>query len=131
MIEEQFKWASKLIGFDFEIRFRPGKDNLVADLLSHKSYFMPISVLQPTQWDLWEEESQTDAGTVSLIQDLMIDLNSHVGYDLRKGRLFYKGKLVLPRGSSSIPTIFKDMHESPTGGSTNLNALLGLFIGRV
>ncbi|WVY89402.1 hypothetical protein V8G54_034916 [Vigna mungo] len=24
---QAFKWASKLIGFDFEIRFRPGKDN--------------------------------------------------------------------------------------------------------
>ncbi|WVZ19621.1 hypothetical protein V8G54_006943 [Vigna mungo] len=116
LTEEQFKWASKLIGFDFEIRFRPGKDNIVADALSRKSYFMPISVLQPTQWDSWEEESQTDAGMVSLIQDLMIDPKSHVGYELRKGRLFYKGKLVLPRGSSSIPTIFKDMHESPTGG---------------
>ncbi|WVY97031.1 hypothetical protein V8G54_029182 [Vigna mungo] len=109
LTEEQFKWASKLIGFDFEIRFRPGKDNTVVDALSRKSYFMPISVLQPTQWDSWEEESQTDA-------DLMIDPKSHVGYELRKGRLFYKGKLVLPRGSFTIPTIFKDMHESPTGG---------------
>ncbi|WVZ08755.1 hypothetical protein V8G54_022101 [Vigna mungo] len=116
LTEERFKWASKLISFDFEIRFRPSKDNIVADALSRKSYFMPISVLQPTQWDSWEEESQTDAGMISLIQDLMIDPKSHVGYELRKGRLFYKGKLVLPSKSSSIPTIFKDMHESPIGG---------------
>ncbi|WVY93302.1 hypothetical protein V8G54_032390 [Vigna mungo] len=118
LTKERFKWASKLISFDFEIRFRPGKDNPVADALSRKSYFMSISVLQPTQWDSWDEESQTDTGMASLIQDLMIDPNSHVGYELHKGRLFYKGKSVLPRGSSSIPTIFKDMHESPTGGQS-------------
>ncbi|BAT73651.1 hypothetical protein VIGAN_01116000, partial [Vigna angularis var. angularis] len=30
LTEQQFKWASKLIGYDFEIRFRPGKENHVA-----------------------------------------------------------------------------------------------------
>ncbi|WVZ20514.1 hypothetical protein V8G54_007836 [Vigna mungo] len=35
---------------------------------------------------------------------------------VRKCRLFYKGKLVLPKGSSNISTIIKEMHESLTGG---------------
>lgn len=62
-----------------------------------------------TQWDSWEDKSHKDDGIVSLIQDLMINPTSHVGYELHKG-------LVLPTGSFSLPTIFKDMHESSTGG---------------
>ncbi|WVZ02752.1 hypothetical protein V8G54_023558 [Vigna mungo] len=116
LTEEQFKWASKLLGFDFEIRFRPGKDNQVADVLSHRDCFKAISILQPEQWASWEEESQQDAGLMALIQDLLLDPSSHEGYDLRKGRLFYKGKLVSSKNSSTLSTIIKEMHESPTGG---------------
>lgn len=31
------KWVSKLIGFDFEIQFKPGAANRVADALSRKT----------------------------------------------------------------------------------------------
>ncbi|WVZ22534.1 hypothetical protein V8G54_001078 [Vigna mungo] len=110
------KWASKLLGFHFEIRFRPGKDNQVADALSHRDCFKAIYILQPEQWASWEEESQQDAGLMALIQDLLLDPSSHEGYDLRKGRLFYKGKLVSSKNSSTLSTIIKEMHESPTGG---------------
>lgn len=37
--EEQFKWTSKLMGLDFEIRYKPGQDNSVADALSRRMTF--------------------------------------------------------------------------------------------
>nr|GEW41835.1 retrotransposable element Tf2 [Tanacetum cinerariifolium] len=47
---EQQKWLTKLMGYDFEVRFKPGKENVVADSLSrieHPSLFA-ISFPQAT-----------------------------------------------------------------------------------
>lgn len=33
---EQHKWAAKLLGYDFEVFYKPGKDNHVADALSRQ-----------------------------------------------------------------------------------------------
>ena len=34
--EEQKKWVTKMQGYDFEIVYKKGKDNIVADALSRK-----------------------------------------------------------------------------------------------
>ena len=34
--EEQQKWVTKMLGYDFEIIYKKGKDNVVADALSRK-----------------------------------------------------------------------------------------------
>jgi len=116
LTEEQFKWASKLIGYDFEIRFRPGKENQVADALSRREYFRAVSMFQTDEWETWEKEIQQDVKLISLIQELLVNSKAREGYELRKGRLFYQGKLVLPKKYSRIPSLIKELHESPLGG---------------
>ncbi|WVZ14456.1 hypothetical protein V8G54_012022 [Vigna mungo] len=114
LTEQQFKWAFKLIGYDFEIRFRPGKENSVADALSRRQYFMAMSLFQTDEWETWETEVQHDPKLV--FQELLLNPKAHEGYELKKGRLFYHGTLVLPRTFSRIPSIIKELHESPIGG---------------
>ena len=50
--EEQQKWVTKMWGYDFEIIYRKGNQNLVADALSRKdedveALLYPISIIQP------------------------------------------------------------------------------------
>jgi len=44
--EEQFKWATKLIGYDFDIRYRPRKENIEVDAISRQFSFSAISLVQ-------------------------------------------------------------------------------------
>ncbi|WVZ11529.1 hypothetical protein V8G54_016059 [Vigna mungo] len=58
---------------------------------SRFSYFNSISILQPQEWEDWEDE-------------------------IKKGRLYYQGILVLPSNTSTICIIIKELHETPMGG---------------
>ena len=114
--EEQFKWASKLIGFDFEIQYKPGKNNSAADALSRRITFATMTVLKCHELETWAEEVHKDDRLNGIIKDLLVDSTSHPGYQLKGDRLFFKGKLVLPRSSSHIPVLLAEFHSSPMGG---------------
>ena len=50
--EEQQKWVTKMLGYDFEIIYKKGKKNVVVDALSRKdedvqAFVYSISILQP------------------------------------------------------------------------------------
>ena len=50
--EEQQKWVTKILGYDFEIIYKKGKQNVVADALSRKdedveAFLCTISIIQP------------------------------------------------------------------------------------
>lgn len=114
--EEQFKWAVKLIGLDFEIQFKPGKENTVADALSRKTMYTAISVIDLADAEDWFQEMETDPKWKKVIQDLACDPNAHPGFQFQAGRLLYKGRLVLKKGSNKIPLILAECHDSVTGG---------------
>jgi hypothetical protein len=51
-LEEQQKWVTKILGYDFEIVYKKGKQNVVADALSRKdedveAFLCAISIIQP------------------------------------------------------------------------------------
>ena len=95
--EEQFKWTVKLIGFDFEIQFKLGKENPVADAFSRKAMYAAVSVIQLADSEDWFQEVQQEPKWQKVIQDLAGDPNFHPGFQFQAGRLLYKGKLVLSK----------------------------------
>ncbi|OIV89032.1 hypothetical protein TanjilG_01655 [Lupinus angustifolius] len=114
--EEQFKWAVKLIGMDFEIQFKPGKENQVADALSRREMYAAISLVSLPEKEDWTREVTLDPKWKQLVQDLIVSPSSHEGYEFRGGLLLYKGRLVLARDSNRISTLSKECHTSPMGG---------------
>ena len=73
--EEQQKWVTKMLGYDFEIIYKKGKQNVVADALSRKDedvevLLHAISILQPSWITEARDEWQNDEETWTLIQKL-------------------------------------------------------------
>ena len=51
-LEEKQKWVTNMLGYDFEIIYKKGKQNVVADALSRKdedveAFLCAISIIQP------------------------------------------------------------------------------------
>ena len=52
---EQQEWVAKLLGYDYEIKYRPGRENSVADALSQKQGSPILHHIFFPQVSLWEE----------------------------------------------------------------------------
>jgi hypothetical protein len=52
---EQQKWVTKLLGYDHEITYRPGRENFATDALSRKQGSPVLHHLFFPQVTLWEE----------------------------------------------------------------------------
>ena len=52
---EQQKWVSKLLGYDYEIIYKPGKENSVVDALSCKVGSPCLNAMFVSQAQIWDE----------------------------------------------------------------------------
>lgn len=127
MSDKQKKWVSKLLGFDFEIKYKPGKDNRVADALSRKLQFSALTVVHTNVWEGLDSEVAADQRLKGIVQDLLRNPGSHPEFRLKKGVLYYKDRLVLPETSSRIPTILKEFHDLAWGDILEFSGLIREF----
>jgi hypothetical protein len=75
----QHQWASRFLGFDFRVEYKPGATNVVADTLSRRdieAQATTFAILAPS-FKLFDElraESTLDPTMVALWQDVRDDL---------------------------------------------------------
>lgn len=117
---EQQNWAAKLLGYDFEIIYKPGKLNKGADALSRVredgELCQGITSVQWKDEKLLREELSRDSQLQKIIGDLQRDASSRPGYMLKQGVLLYEGRLVVSSKSVMIPTLLAEFHSTPQGG---------------
>lgn len=118
MQPEYQKWLTKLLRYDFEIRYNPGLLNKAADALSRIPHEAELSLISaPTIIDveLIQEEVGQDPELVKIRAELELDPNSHPKFSIAQGKLLYKDRMVLSSKSSLIPTILHTYHDFVMG----------------
>lgn len=117
----QQRWASKLVSLDYEIEYKPGTENRVADALSRrpdKEQLLNIMLLAPSTLDreVLRQQVQTDPDLKRIWQQLEDGQESVVGYNLVAGTLCKDGRIVILPRSPFIPRLLEQFHASPIGG---------------
>ncbi|KAK9211844.1 hypothetical protein WN943_001222 [Citrus x changshan-huyou] len=116
---EYQKWITKIMGYDFDIQYRSGASNRVADALSRLTEPAECSALVIPQWQHWDSlkvELAEDTFLKKLREDITSGTQSHVGFSVEHGVLFYKSWLVIPQTSKFLSALIGEFHTTPIGG---------------
>ena len=97
--EEQQKWVTKMLGYDFEIIYKKGKQNVIVDALSRndedvEELFCVISIIQPDWINDARDEWKKDKEVWPLIQKLQKILVQTILPELDE-----EGKVILEPGA--------------------------------
>jgi hypothetical protein len=102
--EEQQKWVTKMLGYDFEIIYKKGKQNVVTDALSRKdedieAFLSAFSIIQPDWITEARDEWKNDEEVWTLIQRLQQDSSAYDTFTWKNDSLWYKDRLYLCKNS--------------------------------
>lgn len=115
---EYQRWIAKLMGFDFTIEYKKGVENSTADALSCLPPVLELgllSVVNGLNSNVFLTQIKENETLNGIVQDLINKQPAPEGYGLG-GLLTYKGWLVLPADSLTIPLLLTEFHTSPVGG---------------
>ena len=121
IIQPQYqKWIAKLLGYSFEVVYKPGAENKAAEALSRKpaevhlfGLYVPITI----DLEVIKKEVFQDPKYVKIVEEIkQLEEPAESKYSLQNGMLMFKNRLVILKNSSLIPVILDTFHNSVIGG---------------
>ncbi|KAL0537658.1 hypothetical protein IC582_026641 [Cucumis melo] len=112
------KWIAKLLGYSFEVLYKPGLENKAADALSRVPSVVQLNQLTvPALIDLKliQKEVEKDDYLKQIIKRIT-EGEEVPKYTIHHGILQYKGRIVIAKSSTLISTILHTYHDSVFGG---------------
>ena len=94
------RWVEYLQDYTFVIRHKKGKDNVVADALSHRAHLLTLVRVQVTGFESLKDSYSTCPDFGPIVQALEVGTShEHRDYLRTEGYLFFKNSLCVPRTS--------------------------------
>lgn len=112
---------TKLLGYDYEITYRPGRENSAADALSRVAGSPSLDALFVSQSSLWDA-FKTQAINNPYMEKIGKLASEKQGqpYSWRNGMICYKNRVVVPPNSAIISQLLKEFHDLPMGGHSGV-----------
>ncbi|XP_077219125.1 uncharacterized protein LOC143853291 [Tasmannia lanceolata] len=123
---EQQYWLQKLVGYNYKIIYKPGRENVVADALSRCTDSKLFAFTMPYTNIIHniQKEIVNDPHTQTLLAELQATPATNPHYTLKNGVLYYKNRVYLPPTSSLKTVVFKELHSTPSGGHSGYTRTL-------
>ena len=108
---------TKLLGYDYEIKCKPGRENNAEDALSRVAGSPTLDALFVSQTQLWDT-IKTEACDNPYMKKTSKQATENLGvpYNWRNGLVCYKTRVVVPPHSKIIQQLLREFHDSPIGG---------------
>ena len=123
----QQKWVAKLMGYDYELHYRKGVDNVIADALSRQpsvstAILAPVSVIRSALLAEIQQSCVQDHLLQGIIQQLQAPANDprHVHYTYQHQQLRRKGNLVVGNDPDLRLKLIRLWHDTPIGGHSGV-----------
>ncbi|KZV13985.1 hypothetical protein F511_44661 [Dorcoceras hygrometricum] len=117
---DQQYWLRKLLGYEFEIKYKAGAQNGAADALSRRqeeqTELTGISLPVWAEHDAIKDAVHKDPKLRNIVQDLSKETRKEGPYTLINGVLLHKGRVVVPRESIWPNKLMREAHLTPMGG---------------
>jgi hypothetical protein len=124
----QHKVFSKLMGFQYQIVYKKGSENRVADALSRRPHSelqaMAISASQPLWLLTIVDAYQQDPIAQELLQKLSVAPETDNSFSLLNGVIRKNGKIWIPAVASLQQQIITEFHATPLGGHSGIPVTL-------
>lgn len=120
----QRKAMTRMMGLQFKIVYRQGKDNTAADALSRVAHLMALQSVSSVQL-AWVQEVlnsyATDPQAQQMLSRLAITSPDANGYSLDNGLITYKGNIWIGQNSALQTKLIAAFHSSPLGGHSGIS----------
>ncbi|KAK9125601.1 hypothetical protein Scep_014447 [Stephania cephalantha] len=115
---EYQRWVLKLLGYQFEIHYKPGPSNTAADALSRFPCMdlQSLTTISFLDVDLLHSEVLRDPFLCPILHALQQGTDAPPGWSLFRDHLRYDDRMVISATSSLKGQILSEFHASPIGG---------------
>lgn len=120
----QHKLLVKLLGFNYKVEYKRGRENRVADTLSRVSHEKEIMAITQAVPVWMEQVTSTYEKCLELITQLSIDSNAVPTYSFSNGILRYKSKIHVGSTGMLRHQLVQNFHNSVFGGHSGERATL-------
>lgn len=130
---EQQKYVVKLLGYDFDISYQPGKSNIVADSLSRQ--FIPLISTSDSDGQFFSlsmatyqflSQLRTEVVTDPYYQSLVSNpsLNRTFSFHLKDGLVYNHNQICIKSSSPIISQLLFEFHNKPLAGHGGVHKTL-------
>lgn len=120
----QQRWLTKLLGLHYEIHFKNGVDNKVADAQSRyptvHAELTAVSTVSPLWVQRVIQSYEGDAFITKILAAKAVDSSAYGDFSITEGILRYRGKVVVGSNQQLGDSILHEIHASAFGGHSGI-----------